>query len=74
VLEALGRLDAELAPVQRIKRVGRIARLTQEAGELTPTLKLRRAAIRRTRAAEIDALYAASPDVRYLDLLSPAAP
>ncbi len=51
-------LNADLAPFERIKRFALLDRdLSAEAGELTPTLKVRRRVVSQTFAAEIEALY-----------------
>ena len=53
------RVNAELAPYQQIKRFLLLDReLSQEAGELTPTLKVRRKVVVERCAAAIDEVYA----------------
>jgi long-chain acyl-CoA synthetase len=55
-------VNAHLARFETVKRFHVLPRdLTVEAGELTPTLKLRRKVILEQYAAEIDALYQAAP-------------
>ena len=54
------KVNAELAPFEQIKRFVLLDReLTQEAGELTPSLKVKRRAITANFATQIEALYAA---------------
>jgi long-chain acyl-CoA synthetase len=53
------RLNADLAPFEQIKRFTLLDReLSQEAGELTPTLKVRRKVITEGFAPAIEELYA----------------
>jgi long-chain acyl-CoA synthetase len=53
------RLNADLAPFEQIKRFTLLDReLSQEAGELTPTLKVRRKVVMETFASAIEELYA----------------
>lgn len=64
VLEAVGRavddVNASRAPVEQIKRWRLLPDdLTVDAGELTPTLKVRRAAVVERHATVVDDLYAA---------------
>ena len=60
VMRAVARVNADLAPVEQLKRVCALPRpLSVEGGELTPTLKLRRAVIAARYAPEIEAMYAA---------------
>lgn len=63
--------QAHHAPFERIKRVLLLATpLSQEAGELTPTMKVRRRIVAQRYAAEIEALYGAPlPGQRGADLL-----
>jgi long-chain acyl-CoA synthetase len=52
-------LNETLAPFERIKRFALLDReMTQEGGELTPTLKVRRRVIRERHAGLIESLYA----------------
>jgi long-subunit acyl-CoA synthetase (AMP-forming) len=52
-------VNKEFAPVQQIKRFHILpADLSQEGGELTPTLKLKRPIIAEKYEKEIDELYA----------------
>jgi long-chain acyl-CoA synthetase len=52
-------VNARVARIEQIKRFTILPRdLTQAAGELTPTLKIKRPVIHERYAAEIDALYA----------------
>jgi long-chain acyl-CoA synthetase len=51
--------NARLAPVEQVKKVLILDRdLTPESGELTPTLKVKRAVVNERFADELDALYA----------------
>ncbi|MEV4419842.1 AMP-dependent synthetase/ligase [Patulibacter sp. NPDC049589] len=51
--------NARLAPVEQVKKVLILDRdLTQETGELTPTLKVKRAVVNERFADQLDALYA----------------
>jgi long-chain acyl-CoA synthetase len=53
-------INRKFAPVEQIKRVKILPRdLTQEDGELTPTLKVKRAVVTAKHEKEIDELYAA---------------
>ena len=55
----LDRLNADLAPFEQIKRFALLDReLSQEAGELTPTLKVKRKVVMATFAPVIEQLYA----------------
>jgi long-chain acyl-CoA synthetase len=55
----IDRLNADLAPFEQIKRFALIDReLSQECGELTPTLKLKRRVIAENFTAAIETLYA----------------
>jgi len=57
--EAVEAVNARLAQFERIKKFHLLSQeLTQEAGELTPTLKVKRRVIEAKYRAEIDALYA----------------
>ena len=52
-------LSKDLAPFEKIKKVSLLTReFSLEAGELTPTLKVRRAVVLQKYATEVDALYA----------------
>jgi long-chain acyl-CoA synthetase len=56
----VGEINKKFAPVEQIKRVAILPRdLTQEGGELTPTLKVKRAVVTEKHTAEIEDLYAA---------------
>ncbi len=53
-------INQKFAPVEQVKRVAILPRdLTQEDGELTPTLKVKRAVVTAKHEKEIDELYAA---------------
>jgi long-chain acyl-CoA synthetase len=57
------KVNSEFARVEHIRRFEILPRLlSQEAGELTPTLKLKRNVIMRNWEAEIERLYAASTE------------
>jgi long-chain acyl-CoA synthetase len=56
---AVDQLNADLAPFERIKHFTLLEReLTQDAGELTPTLKVKRRVIMERYAPIIERLYA----------------
>ena len=62
VQRRLDRLNETLAPFEQIKRFALLDReLTQEGGELTPTLKVRRRVIHERHARLIESLYASPP-------------
>lgn len=55
----IDRLNADLAPFERIKKFALLDRdLSQDAGELTPTLKVRRRVVSQKFAGLIESLYA----------------
>lgn len=55
----LAEVNQNLAPVQQVKKITILPKdLSQEGGELTPTLKLKRPVIAEKYSAEIDELYA----------------
>ena len=54
-------MTADLAQFERIKKIALVAReFTQESGELTPTLKVKRRVVEERYKAMIDAMYAGS--------------
>ncbi len=58
----LDRLNADLAPFEQVKRFALLDRdLSQDAGELTPTLKVKRRVIVQKFAEVIEALYTPRP-------------
>ena len=58
--EVLRERSGELAGYEQIKRFALLPReLTQEAGEITPTLKVRRRVVEQRYREAIDAIYAA---------------
>lgn len=58
IREAVRRGNAKLAHVERVRRFFLIPRdFSQEEGELTPTMKVRRKEVERAYAAELDRLY-----------------
>ncbi len=59
VQEEVDRVNATVGPVEQIKRFEVLPHdLTQEAGELTPTLKVKRNVVSEKNATAIEALYA----------------
>jgi long-chain acyl-CoA synthetase len=55
----LDRSNAKYAQVEQVKKFVVLPHdLSQETGELTPTLKVKRAVVNQKYAAELDALYA----------------
>jgi long-chain acyl-CoA synthetase len=59
IQEVVDELNTHFARIEQIKRFALLDRdLSQAAGELTPTLKIKRAVVNDEFAAEIDALYA----------------
>jgi long-chain acyl-CoA synthetase len=59
VEDHVAEINKKFAPVEQIKRVAILPRdLTQEDGELTPTLKVKRAVVTAKHEKEIDGLYA----------------
>jgi len=62
VQRRLDRLNETLAPFEQVKRFALLDHeLTQEAGELTPSLKVRRRVIHERYAGLIESLYASAP-------------
>ncbi|MFE3291599.1 AMP-dependent synthetase/ligase [Rhodococcus sp. NPDC059234] len=58
ITEAVDAANAKLAPPEQVKRFAVAERdLSQETGELTPTLKIKRKVVGENFAAEFDALY-----------------
>ena len=58
--ELVDEVNRDRVRVEQIKRFTILPRdFTQEAGELTPTLKLRRRVVQEHYAGEIEALYSA---------------
>ena len=58
VEDHVAQINQKFAPVEQIKRVAILPRdLTQEDGELTPTLKVKRAVVTQKHEKEIDELY-----------------
>src|SRR6201994_2824181 len=61
VEDHVAQINKKFAPVEQVKRVAILSRdLTQEGGELTPTLKVKRAVVTEKHTKEIDDLYAAA--------------
>jgi len=62
VQRRLDRLNESLAPFEQVKRFALLDReMTQEGGELTPTLKVRRRVVHERFADLIESLYASPP-------------
>jgi long-chain acyl-CoA synthetase len=62
VQRRLDRLNESLAPFEQVKRFALLDReMSQEGGELTPTLKVRRRVIHERYARLIESLYASAP-------------
>ncbi|TFG86957.1 MAG: long-chain fatty acid--CoA ligase, partial [Gemmatimonadales bacterium] len=62
VQRRMDRLNETLAPFEQIKRFALLDQeMTQEGGELTPTLKVRRRVVRERHAGLIESLYASPP-------------
>jgi long-chain acyl-CoA synthetase len=54
------KINAKFARVEQVKKIAILPRdLSQEEGELTPTLKVKRAVVTQKNEGEVDALYAA---------------
>jgi len=54
-------MTADLAQFEKIKKIALVAKeFTQESGELTPTLKVKRRVVEERYKAMIDAMYAGS--------------
>ncbi len=58
VSEAVGRVNARLATIERIRRTATVPPFTVENGQLTPTLKVKRRVVLEAHAAEVEALHA----------------
>ncbi|HEX8688903.1 MAG TPA: long-chain fatty acid--CoA ligase, partial [Solirubrobacterales bacterium] len=55
----LAKINEKFARVEQVKKIAILPQdLTQEAGELTPTLKVKRAVVAERHAPEIEKLYA----------------
>jgi long-chain acyl-CoA synthetase len=62
VQRRMDRLNESLAPFEQIKRFALLDQdMTQEGGELTPTLKVRRRVVHERHAGLIESLYASPP-------------
>ncbi|MDQ3587289.1 MAG: AMP-dependent synthetase/ligase [Actinomycetota bacterium] len=58
VQRVVGEVNSHVGPVEQIKRFEILPEdLSQESGELTPTLKVKRSVVHQKHAAEIEALY-----------------
>jgi long-chain acyl-CoA synthetase len=57
VADAVGRVNARLSSIERIRRTATVPPFTVEDGTLTPTMKVKRRAVLATHAAQIEALH-----------------
>ena len=65
IVDAVQAVNRQLARVETVRNIRILAeRLSPDTGELTPTLKLRRAVIQERYAAEIDAMYEEGQTIR----------
>ena len=58
VADAVARVNARLATIERIRRTGFVAPFTVENGQLTPTMKVKRRVVLDAHANEVEALHA----------------
>jgi long-chain acyl-CoA synthetase len=58
VHDAVARVNAKLATIERIRRIAAVAPFTVENGQLTPTMKVKRRVVLDAHANQVDALYA----------------
>ena len=58
VADAVGRVNAKLAIIERIRRTATVPAFTVENGLLTPTMKVKRRAVLAAHAAQVEALHA----------------
>ncbi len=57
VAEAVGRVNAKLSSIERIRRNATVPAFTVENGMLTPTMKVKRRAVLQHHAAQLEALH-----------------
>lgn len=57
VADAVGRVNAKLAIIERIRRTATVPAFTVENGLLTPTMKVKRRAVLEAHAAQVEALH-----------------
>jgi len=58
VQAAVGRVNAKLASIERIRKTALVSPFTVENGQLTPTMKIKRRVVLEAHAAEVAGLYA----------------
>jgi long-chain acyl-CoA synthetase len=58
VADAVGRVNARLAVIERIRRTTTVPPFTVENGQLTPTMKVKRRVVLEAHAGEVQALFA----------------
>jgi long-chain acyl-CoA synthetase len=57
VHDAVARVNAKLATIERIRRTATVAPFTVENGQLTPTMKVKRRVVLDAHAAQVDVLH-----------------
>jgi long-chain acyl-CoA synthetase len=55
--EAVGRVNAKLSSIERIRRTATVPAFTVENGMLTPTMKVKRRAVLQHHAARLESLH-----------------
>jgi long-chain acyl-CoA synthetase len=58
VADAVGRVNAKLSTIERIRRTATVPAFTVENGMLTPTMKVKRRVVLQEHAAQVEALHA----------------